>query len=225
MTPIEKVKKLAGMRFEPAQPAKLPPVDTKIKLLENSRIVEILCSSPDPRFAAAFADTLASEYVDYNMEAMWQSSQKTSDWLTRQLQDLRNKLEQSETQLQAYTRDAGLVITAPDQTVEDEGLKNIQRELVAAQADRISKQSAYETAATTQADALPQVLDNGRLSDYQTKLAELRRQYAEQSAIFTPKYSKVQQLQAQITDMENTLRRERNNIVGRIQNDYQAALK
>jgi len=32
-------------------------------------------------------------------------------------------------------------------------------------------------------------------------------------------------LQAQITDLENTLRRERTNIVNRIQNDYQAALK
>jgi capsular exopolysaccharide synthesis family protein len=226
--PIDKIRRLVGLRTAvAASPAasKLPPVDARVKLLENSRIVEITASSPDPRFAAAFANTLASEYMDYNMEAIWQSSQKTSDWLTRQLQDLRAKLEQSENQLQAYTRDAGLIFTSTDQNIDDEGLKTIQKELSAAQADRISKQSAYEIASTTQADALPQVLDSGRLSDYQSKLAELRRQYAEQSSIYTAKYYKVQQLQAQINDLEITLRRERNNIVGRIQNDYQASLK
>jgi succinoglycan biosynthesis transport protein ExoP len=226
---LDNMRKLIGYPVSAAPAAKttpkLPPVETRIKLLENSRMVEIVCASPDPRYAASFADSLASEYVDYNMEALWQSSQKTSDWLTRQLQDLRNKLEQSENQLQAYSRDSGLVITGPDQNIDDEGLKNVQRELSAAQADRISKQSAYEIASTTQADSLPQVLDNGRLSDYQSKIADLRRQYAEESAIYTPAHPKVLQIQAQITDLENTLKRERANIVSRIQNDYQAALK
>lgn len=227
---VDKIRKVIGLpsaqTAPPAPSPKLPPVDTKVKLLENSRIVEIVSSSPDPRFAANYADGLATEFMDYNMEAAWQSSQKTSDWLTRQLQDLRAKLEQSENQLQAYSRDAGIIVTgANDETIDDEGLKNVQKELAAAQADRISKQSNYEIASTTQADSLPQVIDNGRLSDYQSKLADLRRQYAELSAIYTPQHQKVQQVQAQITDLENTLKRERGTIVSRIQNDYQAALK
>jgi succinoglycan biosynthesis transport protein ExoP len=224
---FDKLRKLIGLPVAQAATTapRQPSVDARVKLIENSRIVEITASSPDPRYAANFADTLASEYIDYNMEALWASSQKTSDWLTRQLQDLRTKLEQSENQLQAYSRQSGLVITGPDQNIDDDGLKNVQRELATAQADRISKQSAYEVASTMQADSLPQVLDNGRLSDYQTKIADLRRQYAEQSAIYTPAHPKVQQIQAQITDMESTLSRERTNIVSRIQNDYQAALK
>jgi polysaccharide biosynthesis transport protein len=227
---FDKFRKIFGLRVaHAAAPVtaapKLPPVDTKIKLLENSRIVEIVSSSPDPRYAANFADGLATEFVDYNMEALWQSSQKTSDWLTRQLQDLRSKLEQSENQLQAYSREAGIIITGNDQTIDDEGLKNVQKELAAAQADRIAKQSNYEIASTTQADSLPQVLDNGRLSDYQTKLADLRRHQAELLAIYTPQHQKVQEVAAQIADLEATLKRERSTIVNRIQNDYQGALK
>jgi polysaccharide biosynthesis transport protein len=227
---LDKFRKLFGMSVAqaaaPVAPEpKLPPVDTKVKLLETSRIVEIVSSSPDPRYAANFADTLATEFVDYNMEAIWQSSQKTSDWLTRQLQDLRAKLEQSENQLQAYQKEAGIINVGTDQTIDDEGLKNIQKELAAAQADRISKQSNYEIAATTQADALPQVLDNGRLSDYQKQLADLRRKYAELSTVYTPQWPEAQKVQAQITDLNATLNRERGTIVSRIQNDYQGALK
>ncbi len=222
---LDRLRKLVGLPVTARPAAKLPPVDARVKLVDNSRIVEIVASSPDPRYAASYADTLGSEYLEYNMEALWASSQRTSDWLNRQLQDLRSKLEKSESQLQAYTRDSGLVFTGPDQSVDDEHLRNVQKELSNAQADRITKQSSYEIASTTEADSLPQVLDNGRLSDYQSKLADLRRLYAEQSAIFTPAYPKVQQLQAQITDLENTLKRERANIVSRIQNDYQAAIK
>jgi capsular exopolysaccharide synthesis family protein len=227
--PIAKVRKLIGLPDVAAASApkdlRLPPVDVQVKVLDNSRMVEINCESPDPRFAATYADTLAQEYIDYGMESLWQSAQKSSDWLTRQLQDMRTKLEQSETQLQTYTRDSGLIFTDKNQSVDDERLKQIQSELSTAQADRITKQSAYEIASTTPPEALPQVLDNGRLSEYQAKLADLRRQYAEQSTIYTPAYYKVRELQAQITDLENTLRRERTNIVSRIQNDYQAALK
>lgn len=229
---FDKVRKLFGLpATQPAQAAavapapKLPPVDAKIKLLENSRIVEIVASSPDARYAANYADGLAAEFVDYNMEAIWASSQKTSDWLTRRLQDLSAKLEQSENQLQAYSRDAGIIVTGTGQTIDDEGLKNIQKQLAAAQADRVSKQSNYEIASTTQADSVPQVRDNGRLSEYRTKLANLRRTLAELSTISTPQRQKAQQVQAQINDLENTLKRERNTIVSRIQNDYQASLR
>jgi len=221
--PIGKVRNLVGLPAPAPAALRLPPIETQVKA--QDRLIEISCESPDAQFAATYADTLAQEYIDYSMESLWQSAQKTSDWLTHQLQDMRTKLEQSENQLQSYTSTSGLIFTDKDQSVDDERLKQIQGELSTAQADRITKQSAYEIASTTPPEALPQVLDNGRLSEYQSKLADLRRQYAEQSAIYTPAHYKVRELQAQITDLENTLRRERTNIVNRIQNDYQAALK
>jgi capsular exopolysaccharide synthesis family protein len=224
---LAKVRHMFGLPPAPPAVLKTPPVTTTVRILDNSRLIEIQTSSPDPKYAAAFADALAAEFIDYNMEAVWQSAQKQSDWMTRQLQDLRAKLEQSENQLQTYTKDAGLTFLGqgPEENVDDAQLRQLQKALADAQADRIAKQSAYEIASTTQAESLPQVLDNGRLSEYQTKLADLRRQYAEQSSIYTPAHYKVAQLQAQITDLENTLRRERANIVARIQNDFQAALR
>ncbi len=201
----------------------LPKVEAQVKVLDNSRIVEIVCSSENPRLAADFADGLASEYVDYSMEAVWQTAQKTSDWLTRQLEGLRGKLEASENQLQNYTRDSGLVFTGADQNIDDEQLRQIQKELSDAQADRISKESAFEVASTTPVEALPQVLDNSRLADDQAKLADLKRNLAELSSVYTPAYYKVAQVQAQINELEASLRRERTNIIGRIRSEYEAA--
>jgi succinoglycan biosynthesis transport protein ExoP len=206
-------------------PITLPKVDAQIRILDNSRIVEIACFSASPRLAADFAGGLASEYIDSNMEAVWETAQKTSDWLTRQLEGLRARLEASENQLQEYTRNSGLVFTGSDQNMSDEQLRQIQKELSDAQADRIAKESAYEVASTTPVEALPQVLDNTKLADYQSKLSELRRSLAELTSVYTPAYYKVVQVQAQVNELETTLRRERTNIIGRIRSEYQAALK
>ena len=227
---LDNMRKLIGYPVTAAPAAKttpkLPPVETRVKLLENSRMVEIVCSSPDPRYAASFADTLASEYVDYNMEALWQSSQKTSDWLTRQLQDLRNKLEQSENQLQAYSRDSGLVITGPDQNIDDEGLKNVQRELSAAQADRISKQSALRNRVhhrrrirsprswTTGVSAIIRASSPTCAANTRNRAPSIRRRIRRCSR--SRRRSRISRTRS---------KRERANIVSRIQNDYQAALK
>ena len=123
----------AGLRTAPVVP-KLPPIEAQVKLVENSRMVEITCDSPNPRFAAAYADTLAQNYIDYNIEAMWQSAQTTSDWLTRQLQGLRTRLEDSENRLQNYTQDAGLIFTGNEESVDDDRLKAIEKSLSDAQA-------------------------------------------------------------------------------------------
>ena len=54
------------------------------------------------------ANTLTAEFIRQNLESRWQTTQKTGEWLTGQMEDVRIKLEKSEEQLQAYARAAGL---------------------------------------------------------------------------------------------------------------------
>ncbi len=209
----------------PAQPVStMPPIELKVRVAENTRVVEILCDSTDPRVAAAFANTLANEYIDSNLEARWDAINRAREWLTRQLEEVRIKLQKSEGQLQNYGRTFGLIFTSEKDSVEQEKLKQIQAELSKAQAERIAKQSTYQIAATSTANSVPQVIDNTRLSDYQVQLAGLRRQLAELSSQFTPEHYKVKRIQAQINELETTFRKERDNILTRIRNEYESAL-
>src|SRR4029077_20743253 len=107
---------------------------------------------------------------------------------------------------------------------EQEKLKQTQEALSEAQAVRIEKQSAYQMVSSSAANSVPQVIDNVRLSDYQSQMATLRRQLAELRSQFTPDHPKVKQVQAQIDELESTFDKERNNILLRIKNEYEAAL-
>lgn len=203
----------------------LPAVAMYVKPYENTRIIEILCDSANPQIAAEFANTMTNEYIEYHLEARWNAAQRATQWLTRQLQNLKVKLQESEDRLQNYSRATGLIFTGEKENVEQEKLTQLQSELSRAEADRVARQSAFEIASANQAETVPQIIDNGRLSEYQSKLADLRRELAELSASLTPEHYKVIRVQAQIQELENTLKRERENIITRIRNDYQAALR
>jgi len=200
----------------------------KIKPSLSSRIVEISCDSVNPKVAAEFANTMAEEYIDQSRESRWESTQRTGEWLTRQLQDLKIKLEKSEDELQAYTNRTGLMFITGEkeskENVAEEKLRQLQEEVLKAESDRVAKQSHYELIKGASVDSLPEMLDDATFTGYQGKLTELRQQMADLNFSLTPNHPKVQRLQAQIDAVEVALKKARSNILERVNNDYQAAL-
>src|SRR5207248_1253582 len=147
--------------------------------------IEVYCDSSDPRFAADFLNTLADEYREQSLEVRWNSAEHVTSWLTEQLRGLRSSLEASQAKLDAYTRSTGVLSLPARDALVAQGLGQVQQELLSAQADRVAKQSRYELA-TSPTESVPEMLDDPTLRDYETKLVELRRHYAELSYSLTP---------------------------------------
>ena len=197
----------------------------KVRASGQTRIIEVLVDSTDPRIAADFANLLTSEYVDQSLEARWQSSQRTGEWLTRQLDDMRIKLERSEDALQNYAQRSNLLFTGKDTNVDEEKLKQIQDQLTTVQGDRVSKQSRWEMARTAPAESLPDVLNDSSMRGYQEKMSDLNRQKGELLETFTPDNQRVKRIDAQIASLEKSLERERTQILRRIRNEYEEAMQ
>ena len=190
----------------------------------NTRLVEIRYDSTDPQLAADFVNTLTAEFVQQNFESHWKTSQQTGEWLTRQMEDVRIKLEKSDDELQSYAQASGLLFTSDEKdNVAEEKLRQLQEELSKAQADRVASQSRYELVSTAAPESLPEVLDDATLKDYQIKLTDLRRQLAEISSSLTPVHPAVKKVQAQVTTLELALDKERSNVVERIRNEFESA--
>lgn len=189
----------------------------------NTRLIEIRSDSTNPQVAADFVNTLATEFIEQSLEARWKTTQHTGEWLARQMQDMKVKLEKSEEAMQAYARSTNLVITDEKQDAASEKLKQLQEELSKAQSERIARQSRYELANHASVGSLAEVLDDVSLKDIQTKLTDLHRQSAELTSALTPANPKVVKVQAQITALESALHQERLNILGRIRSDFESA--
>jgi capsular exopolysaccharide synthesis family protein len=203
-------------------------VGTEVK----TRLVEILYDSKDPQLAADFVNTLTAEFIQQNLEARWKTTQQTGEWLTRQMEDVRIKLEKSEDELQIYAHASGLLFTSEkvgslliEDNVAEEKLRQLQEELSKAHGDRVAKQSRYELASTAPPESLPEVLDDKTLGEYQVKLTDLHRQLAELSSSLTPAHPAVNKVQAQVTTLESALEKERTNVIRRIRNEYESAYR
>ena len=188
-----------------------------------TRLVDIRCESPYPQLAADFANTLTNEYIEQSLEARWNSTQRTAEWLTKKQKELKAKLETAENALQSYAQSSGLMFMGEKEDLAEGALRRLEAELSAAHNERIQKQSRYEQSVHSPAEALPEVLDSGVLRDYQSRISELQRQLAEASTIYQPEHSKVVRLRAQLTEMQDQHRRELRNILGRITSEYQVA--
>ena len=91
-----------------------------VKVLASgvTRIVDLRTDSTSPKLAADFVNTLAEEFIEQNLEARWQSTEHTGEWLTNQLRDLRVKLKKSQDELQSYAASSGLMVTQEKDSVD-----------------------------------------------------------------------------------------------------------
>src|SRR6266403_1696480 len=196
--------------------------------VNRSRLVAVRFDSYDPELAARVVNALAADYVEQNLEARWQATQKAAEWLSQQLVSVKAKLEKSEDELQSYARRNGLVFLETDkgasQNVANERLQQLQEQLTKAQGERYEKEALYRLVQTGESGALPGVFDNKLIQDLSERLAELKREHAQLSTTFNADSPRVKEIQSQIDEIETSLRDERQRATGRIVNDYSAAV-
>jgi succinoglycan biosynthesis transport protein ExoP len=195
----------------------------KIRNLGNTRIVELLCDAQDAQIAANICNNLAQTYIEFNLESRYQSSHETGQWLSSQLNDVRQRLTKSESELKDSAKESQLLFNSEVENPAQEKLRQLQAEVSRAQAERISKQSEFEVVQASAADSLPMSLDAGPIREYRMRLTEFRRQLAEMSATMTPAHYKVRELKSQVAELENALQKERKDLLNRLQTDYSSA--
>lgn len=196
----------------------------RVRASDASRVIEIICDSTDPRIAAGFANGVVDEFITRSLHSRWDAAQQTEDWLNRQLAAARANLEDAEGSLRDYVQERGL-FTPEQHGIEEDKLRQVQQALARAQEERVVRQSRHELAGNRDPEAIPEVLDDGALREYQTKLVDLRRQYAELASLYTDQHHRVKQVLAQIKTLEPVVEQERANTIGRIHNEFEAALR
>ena len=195
----------------------------KIKALGQTRMIRVQVDAPNPKLAAAFANTLITEYIQQNIKSKWQMTEAAGEWTRGQLTEMRSKLAASQEALQKYARDNQLVFTAERQSISDDRLRQVQSDLLRARTDLMEKQARRKLASSAVVDTLPDIAGDTELRDLRTRLIDLQRQEAELLIVFKPDYSDVRRVQAQIDELQIAIKGERDAVVSRITNAYSEA--
>lgn len=195
----------------------------KVNKVPHTRLLEIQYRSPDPKLAADIANTLANTYIESNFRKKYESTMQASDWLSRQLSDLKLKVENSQEALVRYERENNIVGLDEKQNIVTAKLEQLNHDFTEAQADRIQKEAEYNLVKTGDASLVVRAEPNSLLQQLKQQEATLQVQLAQQRTQFGPSYPAVKQLENQLHQIDASIATEVNAMQQRVTNDYRQA--
>ena len=195
----------------------------KVKPIGLTRLVEITCDSWDAKFSAKFCNSLNVTFEEQDLQTRAAEAQKTSEWLTRQVADVRQRAEDSEKRLAAAVGGNGLMLSQTTTTPGEQRLRSLQDELVRAEAARMQEEALADSAKGVDPNTLPGVQDNPAHRAYELKLADLRSEIAKLVPPLTELNPKVIHVRSQIAEAEAGLKATEVNSTHRASNEYSAA--
>ena len=198
-----------------------------IQLIPNSRLVQISYTDPDPRLATEIVNTLVRTFTEQNFKTRYEAATQTSDWLNTEIDDLRLKVQTSEEKLVRYQKDHSILGVDEKQNIVTAKLDELNRELAAAEMDRIQKEATYKLSASGDPSAFKghregEITMMGKLHD---KQAELDTQRAQLTTQFGSGYPKVAEIDNQLKQIDKEIAAENGRLRDQSRDEYLAALQ
>src|SRR5882672_7682376 len=194
-----------------------------VKRVPNSRLMDVSFESTDPQLAARIVNAHIVSYIEQNFRSKYESTTQASTWLADQLGELKIRVQKAEDARIAYERQNQIWTLDDKQNITSQRLSDINKQLTDAQSERMKKESLYEFAKSGNLDAVPQVQSNAALADLMKKRSDASSQYTESLSQYGPNFPKVQRLQAQLKEFDQSIEKEKKNILDVLESDYKEA--
>lgn len=198
--------------------------DLDITPNRNSRVIDVTYSSTDPELASTIVNTLTREYIDYNFQVRFDATARATDFLQKQLVDLKAKVEESDAALIAYAREHNILNVGEKQDVVMQTLEDLNSNLSEARAARMAKESVYTTMANADSEKFPQALRTPLMEELEPELLANEQALAEMTAQLGPAMPQVKQLQSKVRQGREQLKREKELANQNARTEYDTAL-
>ncbi len=201
-----------------------------IEPIRSSRLVKIAFDSGHPDLAARAANSVAEAFIAQQLDQKVEATRYATQFLARQLDEARGKLEESEGKLTRFLNGHDILFVTADRGGQQQDLVTQQLALLSdallkARGERIAKESLMTLATTSSAEALPAVLQSAVIGGRKQELATLESEYRRLAQTFKADYPRMQQLAEKITETRQQVRVESERVVAALHTDYQAALR
>src|SRR5712671_1090646 len=194
-----------------------------VKRVPSSRLMDVSFESTDPQLAARIVNAHIASYIEQNFRSKYEATTQASTWLADQLGELKIRVQRSEDARISYERQNQIWTLDDKQNITTQRLSDINKQLTDAQSDRMRKESLYQFAKSGNLDAVPAVQNNSALGDLLKKHSDTASQYTDQLSQYGQNFPKVQRLQAQLKDFDQTIEKEKQKILNGLESDYREA--
>jgi polysaccharide biosynthesis transport protein len=197
----------------------------KIEPVRNSRLVKIHFDSNSPELCAKISNTLATTYIQQSLEKRFIATEQVKEWLSRELEDLKAKVERADEALLAFSSGHDIISLEDKENVSLQRLYELNNSLTKVEADRMAKEALYKQTKEKNFDSFPSILENKLITDLKQAYIQLETQYTKLSEAFKPEYPEMVRLKSQMQSIQKRSDLEIGKIVAGIKNDYELSLR
>jgi capsular exopolysaccharide synthesis family protein len=195
----------------------------EVEPIKNTRLVRIKFSTPDADLSAQLANAHAQAYIRQGLKFRALANADAEKFLQKKLVELKERVEKSETVLNDYRRNKGIISLNDKENVVVERLADLNKRLTDAEAERITLQAQVQLIRQRAYDSLPAVINNQLIAGLKEQLSRLEGEHANLSAEYNPGYPRLAQVKAQLDETRKRLRTEIQSVVAGIESAYLAA--
>ena len=181
-------------------------------------------TTPDPALSQALANAHVQAFMRMSLESRFSLTQEAREFLEQKKNELQQKLERSEGELNRFRRAHGVLSVGKGENIVVDRLVDLNKQLTAARAQRIEAESLYRTVENRNYQDLAEVMRQGLVQQLKSNLANLEAEKARVATIFKPDHPRIQELNHQIAAARQALNNEVANVVRGIRSNYAAAL-
>ncbi len=189
----------------------------------NTYILQISYRSPNRQLAADVANEIATSYLAHSYRIRYKATASLSEFMERQLEELKAQMEKSSEALARYERDLNVINPEDKTNILSARLLELNTAYTKAQAQRVQAEAAWDAVkggslesaeASSQGEALKKLTES--LNQEQQKFAEMKNHYG----VNHPEYQKEQAL---IAEIQTQVARTRADIAQRVESEYRQA--
>jgi capsular exopolysaccharide synthesis family protein len=200
----------------------------EISNLEGSNVIFIGYLSTNPRISALIANEMPESYIISTMQAKFDATEKATKWLSEQLADLRQEVEDAEKAVELYRSEHGLTEVGGTDLLTQQ-VSRLNSELIIARAERTGaevhlrqvRQLAQQDEAG--AEAAMRLLESDVLSQLRKQELAAQQELSELAAEYGPKHPRMLQARAEFEQIQQRIDEELGKIETSLQSDLEFA--
>ena len=224
---LQREAQLERLRPEQARRKEDAPMylkQLKVSRPVNTYIIRISYRSPDPKLASDVANAIANSYLEHTFDIRVRSSGALSQFMERQLDELKAKMERSNLALAKFEQELNVINPEEKTSILSARLLQLNTEYTNAQADRVRREATFSEMQSGSI-AAAQVSNQGEdLSKLYQSLNQAKQHFADISTTYGANNAEYRKAANNLAEVQRQFEEMRHNVSQRIETDYREAV-
>ena len=200
--------------------------ELKVQLVPKTDIIRLSYSSLSANLSADIVNRVVADYIQRSYETRYLSTQRVSQWLSGQLDDLKRQVETSQEQMLDLQRKLGMLGLDPTKNQNATTLEDLSVAVAQARITRILAESRYREMSTMDPNSIEDSIDASRgatqpaLTQLRSSIATARANLADMEANLGPNHPQIKAQKANLEALQKEQDLEQNRLLAQAKENF-----